>query len=234
MEPTTRAPVAQTPDELRRLAEFVGRLYLLLVTVVFDHPRWLPREQRANYQRALREVYPSVHQLQTALLDPVPSDRVLELIREAGFVGAQLELKLGVYFDAEAHFYGGRVGETIPDRRFRGEDELWRAPALPEDRAPEEIDEVTSGGKRPRFARLLDPVFSAANTILGSLLDVFHVAGAYKEIKEGVEFGVKNNKLIRRIVHGTGSRITRLRDRLKRREREQLRAGEDQGQSRLS
>jgi hypothetical protein len=50
----------------------------------------------------------------------------------------------------------------------------------------------------PKPARVVERHCGAANIILGTLLSVFHIAEPYKEIKEGVEFAVKNGRLIRR------------------------------------
>jgi hypothetical protein len=194
------------------LAEFVGRVYLLLVTVVYDHPRWLPKDLREGYKAALADVYPSVYELQTVLLNPERDPRgaaeVRQRLRDAGLSGAQLELKLGAYLRAEAWFYGGRnASDTVPDRRFHGQEDMWRLATPDVEVLP---DDVTSGSKRRRLKSLVDPAFSAANITLGTLLSVFQVAEPYKEIKEGVEFGVRNGKLMRRLVAGVGRRVTRI------------------------
>lgn len=52
---------------MERLAEFVGRLYLLLIAVVLDHPKWLPRGLRDHCRAALDEIYPAVYHLQVLL-----------------------------------------------------------------------------------------------------------------------------------------------------------------------
>jgi hypothetical protein len=123
---------AATPDEVRGLAKFVGRLYLLLISVVYDHPRWLPRALRNEYRAALAEVYPSVWELQRQLLETGTGDDRAALARRqrlarAGLSGAQLKLKLHAFERAEARFYGRRTGSGFrPDRVFAGEGEEWQ------------------------------------------------------------------------------------------------------------
>jgi hypothetical protein len=206
--PVTAAATSLVPVEsdLRRLAEFVGRLYLLLVTVVYDHPRWLPPELRSRYQAALAEVSPNVQRLQATLLnpnlDPRGADEVMRLLQEAGLSGLQLGLKLAAYRGPEAFFYGRRrtAAEVIPDRRFGDQGEqIWMIVDVRGEAPPHE---ATRGGGKPRSPALLEAPLEAADIVLGTLLSVFQLAESYKEIKEGVQFGVKNWRLFRRIRNG--------------------------------
>jgi hypothetical protein len=64
---------------------------------------------------------------------------------------------------------------------------------------------AASGARREQKSRLrslAEQVGPPANTILGTLLSVFQIAEPYKEIKEGVEWGLENGKLIRRVGNG--------------------------------
>jgi hypothetical protein len=125
---TISRPARRRRKRTRRLAEFVGRLYLLLVTVVYDHPRWLRKDLRRYYRSALLAVYPAVRNLQAALndpqVDPRGGEEVMRLLRDAGLSGSQLDLKLAAFRGAEARFYGGRIDSETrpkPDRRFGDE-----------------------------------------------------------------------------------------------------------------
>ena len=193
--------VAGVEGELDRLAQFVGRLYLLLITVVLDHPRWLPRDLRPRFEGALLEAYPAVQELQAILgdpgRDPRGADEVRRLLRDAGLSGLQLDLKLAAYRGGETRFYGSRLDhQTVPDRRFRGaDDRIWLLPPVEEVRS---LEQATEGGKHARSPNLLEAPLDAGDIVLGTLLAVFHVAEPYKEMKEGVGFAVMNWKLLRR------------------------------------
>lgn len=233
MDLETEAATAPTPSEISQLASFVGRLYLLLVTVVYDHSRWLPKALRDDYKAALAEVYPSVWELQTALRNLEASGhdsaaRRRQRLRAVGLTGAQLRLKLAAYDRAEARFYGVRVGsEFRPDREFTGVEEVWLLPSLAENVTLVDVEVVTEGAKEPRSRALAEQAGPPANTILFTLLSVFQVAESYKEIKEAVEWGLKNGKLVVRIGNGAWrvvnaviSRRPKLRRRRPQRERE--------------
>jgi hypothetical protein len=211
-------------DERVQLAEFVGRLYLFLFTVVFDHSRRLPKRMRPLYKSALVEVYPSVRELQLVLLDSSAEETQQRLL-DAGLSGSQLALKLTLWRKAEARFYGqpaNSLEESIvpPDRYFPSQP-YWRLPELGaverlEDRV-KLLEETMLGRGHVSLPSASDAVFPPANTILGSLLSIFSIAESYKEIKEGVEYTVRHGKFIRRVVASTGGVVVRLSRRIRRR-----------------
>jgi hypothetical protein len=211
----SRTPAPGPGDGYERLAEFVGRLLLLLVAIVHDHPRWLPKRLREEYRVALAAAYPSIQKLQATLLDPEANDRrgateITRLLQEAGLSDSQLDLKLAAYYQSEARFYGGTTDpRPEPDRLFSPtETEVWRLPAA---EAEPDLDGITTGSKQPRSKVLAEPVLDAANSVLGSVLGVFHISEAYKEIKEGVEWGIKNWKLLKRLRNAGASGFMKLR-----------------------
>jgi hypothetical protein len=218
VELKTEASPQGTPSELGRLASFVGRLYLLLATIVYDHSRWLPKDLRDDYKAALAEVYPSVWRLQTELLDLDARDdasaaRRKRRLQQAGLTGAQLDVKLAAYDHAEARFYGTKVGSPYrPDRRFTGEGESWLAPPPEEGTVRIVIEDVTEGGKLAKSRAFAQQAGPPANTLLGTLLSVFSAAESYKEIKEGIEWALENGKLIVRGLNWIRGRVIALRN----------------------
>jgi hypothetical protein len=211
-------------DEHLKLAEFVGRLYLFLFTVVFDHPRWLPKRVRPLYKSALAEVYPSVRELQLALLSKRPMETEKRLV-DAGLSGSQLTMKLTLWREAEARFYGQPANSldepNLPPDRYFPDKPYWRLPELEPVNALEDrvrlLEEMMLGGGHLSLKSASDAVFPPANTILGSLLSIFLIAEPYKEIKEGVEYAVRQGKVLRRIVASTGGAVVRLVRRIRRR-----------------
>jgi hypothetical protein len=125
---------ADAESAAAQLAEFDGRLYLLLVTVVYDHANWLPPALRMNFRHALSAAYTSVHELQNLLRNPDSdrrgADEVTRLIAAAGLTGAQLELKLSMYNRAEARFYGRRGKDRPQPDRIFGTASLVRSHSL--------------------------------------------------------------------------------------------------------
>jgi hypothetical protein len=89
-------------DDRQQLDGFVGEVYDVLRTIIFERSDWLPRDLWTSYEVAFMAVAGSVEETRATLLPERVADpsaeyqRGLDLALErAGLTGTQLELKLG-------------------------------------------------------------------------------------------------------------------------------------------